>query len=70
MLDDKKKSFNEIFGKNEIINISKFIDILNKNDFQIEDDNFDLNNFLQRLKDDENSDNINIELMKKDLDNI
>jgi hypothetical protein len=70
MLNDKKKSFNEIFGKNEIINISKFIDILNKNDFQIEDDNFDLNYFLQRLKDDENSDNINIELMKKDLDNI
>ena len=70
MLDDKKKSFNEIFGKNEIINISKFIDILNKNDFLNENDNFDLNNFLQKLKDDENNDNINIELMKKDLDNI
>ena len=70
MLEEKKKNFDEIFGKDEFINISKFTDILNKNNFRIEDENFDLNNFLQKLKDDENSDNINIELMKKDLDNI
>ena len=70
MLEEKKKNFDEIFGKNKFINISKFIDILDKNNFRIEDENFDLNNFLQKLKSDENSDKIDVELLKKDLDNI
>ena len=70
MLEEKKKNFDEIFGKDEFINISKFTDILNKNNFRIEDENFDLNNFLQKLKSDENSDKIDVELLKKDLDNI
>ena len=63
-------NLNEFIGIKKVIDISEFIDILNENQFEINDDSFDLKIFLQKYKIEENSENISIELIKKDLDKI
>ena len=70
LLNDKKKDLYEFIGNKKTIDISEFIEILKENEFEIKDDNFDLNNFLKKYKLEQNSENINIELLKMELDNI
>ena len=69
-LEEKNMNLNEFIGIKKVIDISEFIDILNENQFEINDDSFDLKIFLQKYKIEENSENISIELIKKDLDKI
>lgn len=70
LLNDKKKDLYEFIGNKKTIDISEFIEILKENEFEIKDDNFDLNNFLKKYQLEQNSENINIELLKMELDNI
>ena len=70
LLNDKKKDLYEFIGNKKTIDISEFIEILKENEFEIKDDNFDLNIFLKKYKLAQNSENINIELLKMELDNI
>ena len=70
LLNEKKKDLYEFIGNKKTIDISEFIEILKENEFEIKDDNFDLNNFLKKYQLEQNSENINIELLKMELDNI
>ena len=70
LLNDKKMNLGEFVGQKKILKISEFIKILKENGFEINDDNFDLNIFLMKYIKEENSGNINIELLKIDLDKI
>ena len=70
LLTDKKKDLSEFIGNKKTIDISEFIEILKANEFEINDDNFDLNVFLKKYKLEQNSENINIELLKYELNNI
>ena len=70
LLTDKKKDLSEFIGNKKTIDISEFIEVLKENEFEINDDNFDLNVFLKKYKLEQNSENINIELLKYELNNI
>ena len=70
LLTDKKKDLSEFIGNKTTIDISEFIEILKENEFEINDGNFDLNVFLKKYKLEPNSENINIELLKYELNNI
>ena len=70
LLNDKKTNLDEFIGQKKTIDISGFIEILKENEFEINDDNFDLNIFLKKYKKEENSENLNLELLKMDLENI
>ena len=67
MLKVKNKSFDEFFGTNKNIYITEFVDILNENNFEIENNDLDLEYYLGKYKKEENSEEINIKLLKKDL---
>ena len=70
LLEENNKNFNELTRNKKALDISEFIDILNENKFEINDDSFDLKKFLEKYKTSENSDDINIELLKNDFDKI
>ena len=67
MLKVKNKSFDEFFGTNKNIYITEFVDILNENNFEIENNDLDFEYYLDKYKKEENSEEINIKLLKKDL---
>ena len=67
MLKVKNKSFDEFFGTNKNIYITEFVDILNENNFEIENNDLDFEYYLGKYKKEENSEEINIKLLKKDL---
>ena len=69
-LNDKDVTLEKLLGTNDFISISEFINILNQNEFKIDNDNSDINVVLQKYQKEEKSGNIDINLLKKDLNSI
>ena len=69
-LNDKDVTLEKLLGVNDFISISEFINILNQNEFKIDNDNSDINVVLQKYQKEEKSGNIDINLLKKDLYSI
>ena len=69
-LNDKDVTLEKLLGSNDFISISEFINILNQNEFKIDNDNSDINVVLQKYQKEEKSGNIDINLLKKDLNSI
>ena len=66
----KNMKLDKLIGEKQIIKISEFVNILNENGFELENNNLSFDYFLMKYKVEEISDYINIEFLKKDLDNI
>ena len=60
----------KLIGEKQIIKISEFVNILNKNNFEIENNNLSFDYFLIKYKVEEISEYINIDFLKNDLDNV
>ena len=70
LLDNKNITLEAFLGTQDVISISKFVNILNKNDFKTQNNNLDIYGELQKYQIGENSNNININKLKKDLDEL
>ena len=69
-LEEKNMNLTELVGQKENIDTSEFIKILEENKFNINSNvDIDMHNVLQKYKMDENSKNINMALIQKDLNN-
>ena len=60
----------KLIGEKQIIKISEFVNILNKNNFEIENNNLSFDYFLIKYKVEEISEYINIDFLKNDLDKV
>ena len=69
-LRNKNTNIETLLGKNDVININEFMNILSENKFKIDNKNIDIYCELQKYQTKDNSNNIKIDLLKKDLDKI
>ena len=69
-LRNKNTNIETLLGKNDVININEFMNILSENKFKIDNKNIDIYCELQKYQTKDNSSNIKIDLLKKDLDKI
>ena len=69
-LRNKNTNIETLLGKNDVININEFMNILSENKFKIDNKNIDIYCELQKYQTKDNSTNIKIDLLKKDLDKI
>ena len=69
-LKDKNITLENLLEKNDSIEITEFMDILKKNKFKTENISFDLYSALQKYQREENSGNIDINLLNNDLNKI
>ena len=60
----------KLIREKQTIKISEFVNILNKNNFEIENNNLSFDYFLVKYKQEEISEFINIDLLKNDLENV
>ena len=60
----------KLIREKQTIKISEFVNILNKNNFEIENNNLSFDYFLVKYKVEETSEFINIDFLKNDLENV
>ena len=70
MLDEKNMNLKEFVKQKEYMEITEFLKILEDNKFKINNVNLDMYCILQKYKVDENSENINMALIQKDLNSV
>ena len=69
-LENKNIALEDFLGNKDIISITEFMNLLNKNEFKDDNINLDIYSALQKYQTEENYNNININKLREDINNI
>ena len=69
-LENKNITLEDFFGNKDIISVTEFMNLLNKNEFKVDNINLDIYCALQKYQTEENYNNISIDKLRKDINNI
>ena len=69
-LENKNITLEDFLGNKDIISVTEFMNLLNKNEFKVDNINLDIYCALQKYQTEENYNNISINKLRKDINNI
>ena len=69
-LENKNITLEDFLGNKDIISVTEFMNLLNKNEFKVDNINLDIYCALQKYQTEENYNNISIDKLRKDINNI
>ena len=69
-LENKNITLEDFLGNKYIISVTEFMNLLNKNEFKVDNINLDFYCALQKYQTEENYNNISIDKLRKDINNI
>ena len=69
-LENKNITLEDFLGNKDIISVTEFMNLLNKNEFKLDNINLDIYCALQKYQTEENYNNISINKLRKDINNI
>ena len=69
-LENKNITLEDFLGNKDIIGVTEFMNLLNKNEFKVDNINLDIYCALQKYQTEENYNNISINKLRKDINNI
>ena len=69
-LENKNITLEDFLGNKDIISVTEFMNLLNKNEFKLDNINLDIYCALQKYQTEENYNNISINKLREDINNI
>lgn len=69
-LENKNITLEDFLGNKDIISVTEFMNLLNKNEFKVDNINLDIYCALQKYQTEENYNNISINKLREDINNI
>jgi len=69
-LENKNITLEGFLGNKDIISVTEFMNLLNKNEFKVDNINLDIYCALQKYQTEENYNNISINKLREDINNI
>ena len=69
-LENKNITLEDFLGNKDIISVTEFMNLLNKNEFKVDNINLDIYCALQKYQTEENYNNISVNKLRKDINNI
>ena len=69
-LENKNITLEDFLGNKDIIGVTEFMNLLNKNEFKVDNINLDIYCALQKYQTEENYNNISINKLREDINNI
>ena len=69
-LENKNITLEDFLGNKDIISVTEFMNLLNKNEFKVDNINLDIYCALQKYQTEENYNNISIDKLREDINNI